>query len=122
MAGKILNLTQHVATEEQMRDGIFEPSPEDKQRIKSLLTFDEKPTPLILRERAEQIGDIVIENYMVDKVMIGGAPYFMRYLEDVFDGYNIKTYYSFSKRVSIDEHLPDGSVVKRTKFVYEGLI
>lgn len=31
----MLNLTQHLATEEQLRDGVIEPTPEVKAQIKS---------------------------------------------------------------------------------------
>ena len=36
-----MNLTQHVATPEQVEAGVFEPSAEDKKMIQKLLTFDE---------------------------------------------------------------------------------
>ena len=38
----ILNLTQHVATPEQMADGVVEPK--NKARVQELLTFTGKPT------------------------------------------------------------------------------
>ena len=40
---QIMNLTQHNATEDQLKAGVYEPSPEIKKLISELLTFEELP-------------------------------------------------------------------------------
>lgn len=48
---KIINLTQHVTTEAQIKDGVFEPS--DKNAVKNLLTFTTIPSKEDIVERAK---------------------------------------------------------------------
>ena len=123
------NLTQHDMTEDQVND--FENMVNDavqiinisgdNEKIKRLLTFDDIPSTEEMEKRADELIDNVCcgdENY----ALIGGAPYFMSTLERVLKHYDITPIYSFSKRQSIEEHLADGSVVKRNVFKHTGYI
>jgi len=133
--GKILNLTQHVATHEQIEAGVFEPSAEDKERIQKLLTFDEiaETESWHMYQRAEKIAKIAVK-YFPDEydseenyrgfAMIGGAPYFMGKIERVLhsEEVDILPMYAFSKRESIDQTQPDGSVKKTAVFRHCGFV
>lgn len=70
----IINLTQHFATETQVKDGVFEPS--DKNTIKNLLTFSTIPSKEDMVERAKKLAQIALES-KADHAMVGGAAYFI---------------------------------------------
>jgi len=117
----ILNLTQHVGTPEQ---GVIEPSKEDKDLIKSLLTFEslEDTYDDEMFRRAESLGEIATR-YETRKVMIGGASFFMTTLEGVLmEKFAIQTLYSFSVRES--QEIPDGNggVKKTSIFKHVGWV
>ena len=116
---KILNLTQHAATKEQLEAGVIEP--EDKARVQGLLTFDSLPSPKEIQERANALAKIAKEAG-VEAVMIGGAPYLMGPLEIALRLEGITPLYAYSKRVSVDEPQADGSVIKKMVFRHEGFI
>lgn len=130
---KLLNITQHVASTEQLERSIefsyedvgsiqtVEPTPEDKARIRELLTFktindcsDHK-----MRGRAVSLAEIV-KKYPVNGALIGGAPYFMSVLESVLkhSRYDLMPAYSWSVRES--KELPDGK--KISVFKHAGYI
>jgi len=120
---KILNLTQHVATQEQIEAGVFEPSEEDKKTIQKLLTIDEIPTKEDLSWRAAQLSLMAAHYcYPEGKAMIGGAPYLMSFLEDVLRYESVKPVYAFSKRESVDQVQQDGSVRKIALFRHCGFV
>lgn len=86
----ILNLTQHVATPEQIEAGVFEPV-YYKTEIQALLTFDKIPSKMEMEARARRIMTFAHTEVKIQKapfctkVMIEGAPYFMSYhLENAF--------------------------------------
>ena len=124
----IFNLTQHVATPEQIAQGVFELLPEDREAVKNLLTFEEVPTCGEVWRRARSICALV-DAYMPDEgievysAMIGGAPFFMGVLErTLFEECGIAAKYSFSKRVSEEAVGPNGEVVKTSKFQHVGFV
>jgi hypothetical protein len=120
---KIINLTQHPATRNQKEDGVFD-LPEVKfEYIRKLMTFDEywDISGHNMRSIAEKLATIA-EEFEADGVMIGGAPWFMRPLEETLFNHDLKVFYAFSKRISIVDQMDDGSVHKRLKFVYERLV
>jgi len=136
---KILNLTQHVATQEQIEAGVFEPSEEDKAQIQRFLTFDEIPSKDEIETRAASLVGVAtkIFDYIdyVDEynsfqspvwikriVMIGGAPYLMSSLEEHVKNRNIKGVYAFSKRESVDQVQQDGSIKKVAVFKHCGFV
>ena len=138
MKQKILNLTQHVATPEQIEAGVFEPTDDDKKEIQKLLTFEEVPTKKGIESRAMGLAKIAskifndveyVEEYNhfdyveIDrKAMIGGAPYLMGLLEAYLKHECVKPVYAFSKRESVDHLQPDGSVRKVQVFRHAGFV
>ena len=120
---KILNLTQHIATKEQIEVGVFEP--ENKNEVKEFLTFNKIPTKTEIVASAIALASLAkeeCEKHNCKKVMIGGAPYLMSALERWLKKYGLQPVYAFSKRVSIDEPQPNGSVIKKAIFKHEGFI
>lgn len=96
----ILNLTQHILTEQQIKAGVKEPL--DKDYVKSLLQFVIPPTSEEILERAKKLADYVQEQGY-GRVMIGGASYFDGYLREEFRSRGIDTLYSYAPRnVKID--------------------
>jgi len=118
---KILNLTQHAATPEQIAFGVVEPT--DKQHIQMLLTFNELPTTVELDTRAFALASAASDDPGFEGVvMIGGAPYFMATLEHMFRAFGIRALHAFSRRESIDEVQADGSIKKTQVFRHTGFI
>lgn len=113
----ILNLTQHDSTLEQIEQGVFNPSQEDKNSIISLLTVDEIPNNHEVINICTQIASIALKYKIHNeplKSMIGGAPAMMSFLEEELKKVDIEHVYAFSKRVSLDEIQKDGSIKKTT--------
>jgi len=143
---KILNLTQHPATPDQLEAGVFEPK--NKERIREALTFNELPSYRQIKARAilltayalEEIDRYCEENVEVDdegnlvsvegksccdlefKVLIGGAPYLMAPLEAELKRQLLTPVYSFTKRETIERQNPDGTVTKTQTFKHQGWI
>ena len=116
---KILNLTQHMATPDQVAAGVVEPA--DKQLVQALLTFDELPAELDIKAKAKALAEMARHDGF-DAVMIGGAPYFMSALERALADSEITALYAFSKRVSVEEPQKDGSVKKVQVFTHAGFV
>jgi hypothetical protein len=122
---KILNLTQHQATPEQLDAGVVDLTEEQRKRVAEYLTFDSVPHRNELNERAHELIDY-IDGLDIDlgeggvfRVMIGGAPFFMGVLETVLYNRTVAVCYAFSKRESKD--LSNGkkvSVFKHLGFVW----
>ena len=113
---RILNLTQHLATPEQVEAGVVEPA--DKALVQQLLTFDELPSIEEIQRRSVKLLDIC-RGYTY--VMLGGAPYLMGTLEGVLIDHVITPVYAYSKRVSV-EQVVDGVVTKSTVFKHIGFV
>ena len=125
----ILNLTQHLATPEQVAAGVVDLVGEDREFLLKTITFGEMPT------RDEIIDAASILAYFAegwfhanelpigeDVVMIGGAPWFMSSLETALKERGIRVLYAFSKRESIEEIQEDGSVKKSMVFRHLGFL
>ena len=117
MERKILNLTQHEASVEQVRAGVVEPV--NKKEIRDLLTFDSKPDIALIRTRAKKLVKAATG---FNKVMIGGAPYLMSSLEKELKKRNKTFLYAFSERISEETILPNGTTRKSSTFRFEGWI
>lgn len=115
----ILNLTQHVATEDQLAAGVFEPS--DKAEVQRLLTFEALPTEGEIFSRALALAELAAEAGAAF-AMIGGAPFLMAPLEEALMGMGIAPLYAFSRRETAEEMLPDGSVKKVQVFRHAGFV
>lgn len=136
---RIMNLTQHLATPDQIAAGVFDLVPEARAELTRLLTFDTCPTRYDVATRAAKIASLAgryADKYggeRAEAAMIGGAPYLMSHLERLLNtahnaahdaGWPVRprAVYAFSERVSSDEVQPDGSVVKRSVFKHAGFV
>ena len=120
MPQSILNLTQHLATPEQIEFGVFDLPDYARNSLSKLLTFNYLPENNgKLEHRAIAIAELIQSlDIEFENVMIGGAPFFMSTLEDVLSDYGIAFLYAFSVRQSVDN--PDGtksSIFKHLGFV-----
>ena len=115
---KIVNITQHNATPEQVAEGVIDVK--EVKKIKELLTFVNLPSLEEMVKRSTEIKKLVVlTEHPFDGVMLGGAPFFMRILEEEFS--NTKIFYAFSVRESIEKEI-DGKIVKNSIFKHQGLI
>jgi hypothetical protein len=130
---RILNLTQHTPTPEQIAAGVTcgELSPEQIMEIRSLLSFETLPSSSEVAQRAQQIAKIAscaiwreksalpyaqewggeplhTEANYFEFAMIGGEPYLMAPLEAALRAHGITPLYAFSVRESVDQVQPDG--------------
>jgi hypothetical protein len=69
--GKILNLTQHPASAEQLSAGVIDPSAKAKGRIGELLTFVSLPDAQEIARRATALSAVALD-HGVESAMIGG--------------------------------------------------
>lgn len=115
----IINLTQHQATEAQIKEGVF--NVDQSLNLAGLLTFSSAPSEQEMVERAEKLADIAVEA-KAEAAMIGGAGYFMRPLEEALRARGIRPLYSFSERRSVEKHNPDGTVTKVNVFEHVGWV
>jgi hypothetical protein len=125
MEKKIVNLTQHVATPEQIAQGVVDLDHEDRAECARLLTFDELPTEEDLWVRADQLVELVKCSPISEPgcwVMIGGAPFFMESLATALRREGYCPVYAFSRRESIEEKQADGSVRKVAVFRHLGFV
>jgi hypothetical protein len=116
----ILNLTQHRASAEQIDAGVFDVDEEDRIKLSVLLTFDELPTAKEIGDRCLSLREMVAE-YGATAVMIGGAPFFMRPLEEWLQRAGIKVLYAFSKRESVEDSTGRKTSVFKHAGFYEAL-
>jgi len=119
----ILNLTQHAATAEQIAAGVRDVVQHhgEREKLKSLLTFESLPSAEEVYDRADAIADLA-QSYFVDVAMICGAPYLMGALERALNKRGIKPVYAFSERVSEEQVQEDGSVRKVNVFKHIGFV
>ena len=120
----ILNLTQHVATPEQIAEGVVDMDAEDRRCLADALTFDEAPIGAAMLCRAMEIMSLAVK-YIPEGggyVMLGGAPFFMPVLDAAARQFGYTPVYAFSKRESVETTMPDGSVVKRNVFRHAGFV
>ena len=114
----ILNLTQHVATADQVAAGVVDVAQEAKKELSMYLTFDNLPTVEEISSAADLIAILALE-HGATRAMIGGAPFLMPTLEKALIAEGITPCYAFSKRVVIKE--ADG-VKERIVFKHEGFV
>ena len=130
---KIINLTQHAATADQLAAGVVDLTGEDLQQLKKLLTFTTCPTAGEVGVRARQIADLLDKvdppvltedgySSILRTAMIAGAPYLMGPLTEALEDRFVRSLFSFSERVSVEETLPDGRVRKVGEFAHRGWV
>jgi len=118
----IINLTQHAATAEQLAAGVFDvPNEGARRELLMQLTFNDLPEDGEIVERAEALASIA-GAFGARAAMIGGAPYLMSTLERELREGGITPLYAFSRRESVEEKLPDGSVRKVAVFRHLGFV
>ena len=124
---KILNLTQHTPTPEQIAAGVVASGHEEY--VSGLLTFATIPSAEEVRDRAVEIAALAFtlcndaqEDNEPMMAMIGGAPFLMAALERELINEGITPLYAFSERVSVEEQIPDGSVKKTNIFKHVGFV
>lgn len=119
----MLNLTQHVATPEQVQAGVRDLPETARVILSGLLTFKGLPTRPELQRAARSILSL-IGGFIIDgePAMIGGAGFFLPYLTKALDVEGIDAFHAFSERVSIEETMPDGSVRKINMFKHVGFV
>lgn len=120
---KIVNLTQHNFTQDQLKDiesrGLK--VIEADQSFKTLLNFETLPTTEVIKDKAYNLAKIAYEAG-ASYAMIGGAPYLMAPLEKSLFDNGIKPLYAFSVRSSVDRPKEDGMVEKLSIFKHLGFI
>jgi len=121
LAMKILNLTQHVATPEQIAAGVFEPTSPPKKVVQDALTFNDLPNDRVISQRARQLANIALM-HNATHAMIGGAGYLIPELETELFRVGIIPLHSFTKRETVEETQPDGSVKKTAIFRHVGWV
>ena len=116
----VVNLTQHNATVEQIKDGVFDLPDQLRQRLVELLTFPADYSRDDLEKAAQGIVSLVKE---VDcfRTMIGGMPSFMPVLERALAKEGCAVGYARTERVSVDQVQADGSVRKVSVFQHAGM-
>ena len=118
---RILNLTQHQATPEQVEAGVFEPLQEMKKTIQNLLTLHDLPTKEEIERTAQALAWLA-DATGAEAAMIGGAPFLMSRLEERLNVLNIAPLYAFSQRESVEETQEDGSIRKVNVFRHLGFV
>lgn len=127
----ILNLTQHLASQEQIAAGVIDLPSIERSTLVKLLTVEELPVASELEGRCEAIAKLAVHNGLggdigddpvFTKVMIGGAPWMMSTLEYALTNEGFIPVYAFSQRVSAETTKPDGTVVKTNVFKHAGFI
>lgn len=116
---KIVNLTQHAATPEQVEQGVEDLQGQALADLRALLTFNELPTPGSVAARALALAAFA-EGH--EAAMIGGAPYLMPALEAALLEAGVLPLYAFSRRESLDVPQEDGSVRKVAVFRHLGFV
>ena len=111
-----INLTQHNGTEAQKVS-----EPKSKERIQTLLTFEEIPSRGEISHRASELAEIALSEGATE-AMIGGAPYLMPALETALIGKGIMPLHAFTKREVVETRGENGEVVKKAVFNHLGFV
>ena len=125
MINTIVNLTQHVATPDQVNAGVTDLTPALHDKLKQLLTFDELPFDALLEQRARMVVQVALAGYPgAEQALIGGAPYFMPYLERELWRVGIEPLYAFSQRAVFERPDPENPNrnVKVSSFKHIGFV
>ncbi|MDR0408683.1 MAG: hypothetical protein LBH45_07205 [Campylobacteraceae bacterium] len=120
---KILNLTQHLATDEQKAEGVVDLPTDLRLELCKLLTFDTLEETKDVLKRSLDIARLAKKsNIAAHAAMIGGAPFFMSFLENALKQTGIQPLYAFTPREVIKTHNENGTVIKQVVFKHKGFI
>lgn len=122
--GKVWNATQHAATADQIVQGVVDLPAEARTGLAKLLTFEELPTAEQLRIRSCMVVGCLLAAGAKsgDKVMVGGAPFFMEELSHSLRESGLIPVFAFSRRESVEQVLEDGTVRKVAVFRHLGFV
>ena len=121
---RILNVSNHRLTEEQIQIIREYFNPEDSVEIVELpdnIREQIRNLPPDISKRAEIAANIIdfIEKENIDNVHADGEAHFIHilinYIYDDYGGY-VRIFKFYSKRESVEQTLPNGSVIKRHIF------
>lgn len=118
---RIVNLTQHPATPDQIAANVFDLPPDVAAAVRHDLTFDVPPGPAELRACADNIAAWAAGTE-AKGAMIGGAAYLMPYLELALIRRGIRPLHAFTRRETVEQAQPDGSVRKVAVFRHAGWV
>lgn len=118
---RYLNITKHELTKDQINDGAFELSKEDKYKLQNLLRFDEVPEVQEIKQRVNDIINIT-KSYDFDALIIGGATYLIYHLVNEIKEQNLVPVVSFTKLQSVDKIGENGKVYKTQVFKHSKFI
>lgn len=118
---RIINLTQHTSTPEQLEAGVVDLSEAQRNKLQQLLTFDRIPQGSLIAARAADIADIAVA-HGATHAMIGGAPFLMSQLEAALKVQGVQPLYAFTQRVTEEQTQQDGTVKKTAVFKHEGFV
>lgn len=121
---RIWNATQHLATQEQLEHGVTDLPEELRKQLTEHLTFENIPTSEELRMRSIAVVGMLMTCGVKcgDKVMLGGAPFFMEELSHSCREVGFVPVFAFSKRESAEQAMPDGTVRKVAIFRHLGFV
>ena len=116
MTKRILNLTNHTMTGAQIEEltgkwgyeEIIELTPEDKAEWAAM-----DPT------NYKEVCQRILSTYQVEGIHLAGFPVAVAYVVSKFRN-EFELLYAYSGRDSVEEHLPDGTVVKKNIFRHKG--
>lgn len=117
----MLNLTQHPASQAQLALGVTDLQGAIREALHNMLTFAELPSASDIIASARALASIAARTN-ASQAMIGGAPYLMAPLIKALEAEGIAPWFAFSRRRSVEETRPDGSVMKTQSFFHEGFI
>ena len=116
------NMTQHVASADQLKAGVVELNEIYKTTLLEALNFEGVPTSSDVGKAVQLMAGLMDEQeaYETEEVqfMVGGAPYLMAALTQWAPIYRMV--FACSDRVSEEQHMPDGSVRKVNVFKHIG--
>jgi len=118
---KIINLTQHAATPDQVEAGVVDLDPADRAGLQNLLTFETLPSREGIEQRAGLLA-VLARDVGADAAMIGGAPWLMGPLAAKLRQVGVVPLFAFSTRESADQAQPDGTVRKVSVFRHRGFV
>lgn len=119
---RLFNLTQHSLTPEQIANNeCFRIEATAGDIVSDRLTFNTIPSEEEMTERAVELARLASQ-HAAEGAIIGGAGYFMPYLEKELFRLSIVPMYSFSKRESVEKKNADGSVIKTSVFKHVGWV
>ena len=129
---RIINLTQHSATVDQLLAGVIDIDPSTSVHVRALLNFGTLPSRQEIEETAQELAEIAAMHDLSDDedhpgiypthAMIGGAPWLMSALEAALMDRFVTPLYAFSVRESVEKPQPDGSVRKVNVFKHAGFV